>query len=67
MVNQNSATNDPNSGLSAVELEAELVSELPVREEMSGFNRWFRPEHFRFHDYYCYDYDYDCYDYCYFH
>jgi hypothetical protein len=49
-----------NNGLSNAELEAEVVSELPVREEMSGFHRWFRC-----YDYYpCYEF-HPCYDYCY--
>jgi hypothetical protein len=37
-------------GLSNAELEAELVSELPEREEMCGFHRWYSCWHP------CYDY-----------
>lgn len=37
--NANAAT----LGLSNAELDAELVSELPEREEMCGFHRWYSP------------------------
>lgn len=47
-------------GLSNAELENELARELPEREEMSGFSRWFH--HSCYHP--CYEYS-PCYDYCY--
>jgi hypothetical protein len=44
------------TGLSNAELDAELVNELPEREEMSGFHRWF---HSCWHP--CYEFS-PCYD-----
>ena len=44
-------------GLSNAELDAELVSELPEREEMCGFHRWYSP---CWHP--CYEYN-PCYEY----
>jgi hypothetical protein len=44
-------------GLSNAELDAELVSEMPEREEMCGFHRWYSP---CWHA--CYEYN-PCYEY----
>ena len=44
------------TGLSNAELDAELVNELPEREEMSGFHRWFHSCWQPYYDYPpCYD------------
>jgi hypothetical protein len=56
-MNMSTSTLTPaTTGLSKAELEAELVNELPAREEMSGFHRWF---HSCWHP--CYEY-HPCYE-----
>ena len=49
------------TGLSAAELNSELVNELPAREEMSGFHRWFHScwQPYEYHP--CYEFS-PCYD-----
>jgi hypothetical protein len=50
------------TGLSAAELDAELVNELPAREEMSGFHRWFHSCWQPYYEYHpCYEFS-PCYD-----
>ncbi len=54
-------------GLSENELAAELVKELPAREEMSRFHRFWSCWHPCYeYSYYqpCYEYYQPCYDYC---
>jgi hypothetical protein len=54
-------TTQTTTGLSNAELDAELLNELPEREEMSGCHRWYNCWHP------CYEFSSPCYDYSSFH